>query len=162
MLRLRFMEYKDFLWKVAYSFQFVLSPYERPKYYIGRGNNSKLLRQLMSKRWWWVKENDQNQATLVWTQLKLQEIYKNQPSAITADTIEQEAAPLETEADDNPAEDPARLILNPRLYEAWRRYLLKNLRKEKKATPELESRSLLTSKLKPINSSSRARITNHL
>lgn len=57
-----------------------MTSYERPRYYIGRGNNSKLLRQLMSKRWWWIKEQDQSQATLIWTQLKVQEIYKNQPS----------------------------------------------------------------------------------
>jgi len=55
LLKFRMLEYKDFLWKVAFSFQYTLSSYDRPKYYIGRGNNSKLLRQLMSKRWWWIK-----------------------------------------------------------------------------------------------------------
>ena len=77
------IEYRDFLWKIAYSFQFILNSYERPRYYIGPGNNSKLLRTLMARRWWWIRENDQTQATLVWTQLKLQEIYKTQPSMST-------------------------------------------------------------------------------
>lgn len=51
----KLMAYRDFLWKVAFSNNMVLSVFERPKYYVGRGNNSKLLRMLMARRWWWTR-----------------------------------------------------------------------------------------------------------
>lgn len=42
------------------------------KYYLGIGNNSKLVKQLMSSRWWWVRvpEEEMESANLVWTQWK--------------------------------------------------------------------------------------------
>jgi hypothetical protein len=42
------------------------------KYFLGKGNNSKLVKQLMSSRWWWVRvsEEEMHLAHLVWTQWK--------------------------------------------------------------------------------------------
>lgn len=45
------------------------------KYYIGKGNNSKLIKQCLKTRWWWtrVSKNDMDSANLIWTQWKNQE-----------------------------------------------------------------------------------------
>lgn len=42
------------------------------RYYLGPGNNSKLVKQLLSSRWWWVRvgEEEKETAHFVWTQWK--------------------------------------------------------------------------------------------
>lgn len=42
------------------------------KYYLGKGNNSNLIKQCLSSRWWWTRvgEDDISSANLVWTQWK--------------------------------------------------------------------------------------------
>lgn len=42
------------------------------KYYLGKGNNSNLIKQCLSTRWWWtrVSEEDIKTANLIWTQWK--------------------------------------------------------------------------------------------
>ena len=51
------------------------------KYYLGSGNNSKLVKQLMSARWWWVRvtEEEKDQANLIWTQWKEWSVITNLP-----------------------------------------------------------------------------------
>jgi len=48
------------------------------KYYIGKGNNSRLIRKIMAKRPWWVEDSKQENAHFIWTQLKIYDVYKNQ------------------------------------------------------------------------------------
>lgn len=50
----------------------VKTGYERQsfKYYIGKGNNSALVRRLLSKRPWWVSTENLYEANFVWTQWK--------------------------------------------------------------------------------------------
>lgn len=55
LLQYKIQLFRDFIWKVAFSNQMQLQCFDRPKYYIGCGNNSKLLRMLMARRWWWVR-----------------------------------------------------------------------------------------------------------
>lgn len=45
------------------------------RYYVGPGNNSKLIEKCLSSRWWWsgVSENEANEANFIWTQWKTQE-----------------------------------------------------------------------------------------
>lgn len=47
---------------------------EIPAYsvYIGKGNNSGLIKSLFRQRWWWVEieQNEILRANMVWTQLK--------------------------------------------------------------------------------------------
>jgi hypothetical protein len=51
--------YRDFIWKVAFSNQHQLKVIvEKPRVYIGKGNNSKLMKSIMRSRWWWVTEKD--------------------------------------------------------------------------------------------------------
>lgn len=42
------------------------------KYYLGPGNNSKLVKQLLTGRWWWARvgEEEKENANFVWTQWK--------------------------------------------------------------------------------------------
>lgn len=44
------------------------------KYYIGPGNNSKLIEKCLNSRWWWVRVDDEDEANFIWTQWKSQEI----------------------------------------------------------------------------------------
>lgn len=51
--------YRDFIWKVAFSNQHLLRVvYEKPRVYIGKGNNSRLVKSTMRSRWWWASEKD--------------------------------------------------------------------------------------------------------
>jgi hypothetical protein len=49
------------------------------KYFIGKGNNSKLIEKCLNTRWWWVKVDQDhiNEANFIWTQWKSQEIIEN-------------------------------------------------------------------------------------
>lgn len=61
----------------------VLAPKESVtyKYFLGSGNNSKLIKQLMSYRWWWVRvpEEEKSTANLIWTQWKEWSFINNLP-----------------------------------------------------------------------------------
>jgi tubulin monoglycylase TTLL3/8 len=67
---------KDFGLQVNKSNGLAISNSEDPvqcfKYYLGPGNNSKLVKQLLSSRWWWVRvpEEEKDSANFVWTQWK--------------------------------------------------------------------------------------------
>lgn len=43
---------------------------QAPKYTIRPGNNSKMIKNIMRKRWWWVPEEDMRESQFVWAQLK--------------------------------------------------------------------------------------------
>lgn len=67
--------------------------YETPqsvfRFYVGKGNNSRLVRRIMGKRPWWVEEYKIENAHFVWTQLKVYDAYKTQRSVIVPQTIEE-------------------------------------------------------------------------
>lgn len=66
--------YRDFIWKVAFSNGVVsvcLPEETKMKVYVGRGNNSQLVRSLLKRRSWWTFTERWEEATLVWTQLKV-------------------------------------------------------------------------------------------
>ena len=46
------------------------------KYYIGKGNNSMLIKSLMKRRFWWTAVDDPKEANFVWTQLKINFYYQ--------------------------------------------------------------------------------------
>lgn len=48
------------------------------KYYIGSGNNKRLIKALMKRRFWWVEVDNPLQANFVWTQLKVNSYYELQ------------------------------------------------------------------------------------
>ena len=49
------------------------------KFYIGKGNNSLLVKSLLKRRFWWVQVDDPKEANFVWTQLKINNYYQFQP-----------------------------------------------------------------------------------
>ena len=51
------------------------------KYYIGKGNNSVLIKQCLNFRPWWVQVEDIESANFVWTQFKNAEFFKKAPIA---------------------------------------------------------------------------------
>ena len=51
------------------------------KYYLGKGNNSLLVKSLMKRRFWWAEVDDLKQANFVWTQLKINTYYQFQPKS---------------------------------------------------------------------------------
>lgn len=59
---------------VLQSFGVLLQREEEGKYrfYVGKGNNSNLIKSIMKQRWWWTETNDVASAHFVWTQLKHQ------------------------------------------------------------------------------------------
>lgn len=74
--------YRDFMWKVAFSNQHQLKVIiEKPRVYIGKGNNSRLVKSVMKSRWWWALEKDECNSNFSWTQLKISSIYVSQKQA---------------------------------------------------------------------------------
>ena len=51
------------------------------KYYLGKGNNSLLVKSLMKRRFWWTEVDDPKAANFVWTQLKINTYYQFQPKS---------------------------------------------------------------------------------
>ena len=44
---------------------------DKPKVFIGRGNNSEIVKSLIKKRFWWTVSNDPLESQFVWTQNKM-------------------------------------------------------------------------------------------
>lgn len=67
--------FRDFLWKVNYSNGlFVITPGESGgvyKAYVGKGNNSLMIKGILKRRGWWTIVENQSEANFVWTQLKV-------------------------------------------------------------------------------------------
>jgi hypothetical protein len=40
------------------------------RYFVEKGNNGGLIKRVLSKRWWWMKAIDKDQAHFVWTEWK--------------------------------------------------------------------------------------------
>jgi hypothetical protein len=51
-----------------------------PKYsfYVGPGNNCKLIRAIMRRRPWWFECGDAKEANFIWTQIKIKSIFEMQ------------------------------------------------------------------------------------
>ena len=69
--------YKEFMLKMNFSFHVsVKVPVEKTftayKYFLGKGNNSIMLKSMMKTRWWWVQTDSKDAGDLnfMWTQLK--------------------------------------------------------------------------------------------
>lgn len=77
--------YRDFLWKINYSNGIFIEPEveleKNYKVYVGRGNNSMLLKGLLKRRFWWtVADKIDEGVHFVWTQLKNNDYIKGQKS----------------------------------------------------------------------------------
>lgn len=47
------------------------------KFFIGKGNNSKLIKNIMQTRWWWTRTDNREDANLVWTQTRDMDWFQN-------------------------------------------------------------------------------------
>ena len=78
---MRSLYYRDFIWKISFNRGVMFeSTQEIHRYYVGKGNNSRLIRRIMAKRPWWSETTQQENANFVWTQLKIYDVYKYQRS----------------------------------------------------------------------------------
>ena len=75
--------YKDFIWKVALSNGILMTGggEDKVKVYIGRGNNSQLVRSLIKRCTWWSFTDKIEEANFIWTQLKVNEYLRNLPNS---------------------------------------------------------------------------------
>ena len=77
--------YRDLLWKVNYTNCRIVEPpleYEhRIKVFVGRGNNSYMVKALISRRQWLVLTERIDDAHFVWTQLKHLPLLNKQSSS---------------------------------------------------------------------------------
>lgn len=53
-----------------------------PKYFIGKGNNSALVKSMMRDRWWWTSANDNADTNLLWTQWRQKSFIQNLKSGL--------------------------------------------------------------------------------
>lgn len=74
--------YRDFLWKLNYSNGlFVITPNDSSavyKAYVGKGNNSLMIKGILKRRNWWSICENQSEANFVWTQLKVNNYFELQ------------------------------------------------------------------------------------
>ena len=78
------MSYHDFLWKINYSNGLYVKASDQDtiyRVYVGHGNNSNLIKNIIKRRYWWNFTDKPENAHLVWTQLKLNNIFKELQSS---------------------------------------------------------------------------------
>jgi hypothetical protein len=73
--------FRDFLWKVNYANGlFAIAPSGCVyKAFIGKGNNSIMVRGILRRRPWWSIVEDSSEANMIWTQLKVNSYFDSQP-----------------------------------------------------------------------------------
>jgi hypothetical protein len=52
---------------------------KRFKLFVGKGNNSKLIKTIFSYRFWWKITHDESEANLVWTQKSRKKVIDHLP-----------------------------------------------------------------------------------
>lgn len=72
--------YRDFLWKVNYSNGLLVEAQDKQyKMFLGKGNNSLLIKGLMKRRFWWtIVDKVTDDVNFVWTQLKVPGYFEHQ------------------------------------------------------------------------------------
>lgn len=129
--------YRDFMWKVAYSNQFIVETPEeydgKLKYFVGPGNNSNLIKGLMKRRPWFQLTDKPQDAHFVWSQIKMPFIFQGQ----------KKGEPLAyLEAHTNKGGNNTLCLLNYHENSKWKEYWEKNMDKERviKETMKLRTR----------------------
>jgi hypothetical protein len=166
------MYYRDFLWKIGFNRGFVYElPGEVFRYFVGKGNNSRLVRNIMGRRPWWVEEARPENAHFIWTQLKLYDVYKSQKRLMGEDHFITGLA-MEKSMELNPekagvemeqrasclSEDKNLFILNRVKYESWRAYIKGKGGVERKPFEDMKQRGFVKlQRIKTVH-----KMTNHL
>lgn len=56
--------------------------YSKQKVYITMGNNSNMIKGLMKRRFWWtIVDEYSDECTFVWSQLKIEKLFRKQESS---------------------------------------------------------------------------------
>ena len=76
LMKNKFEIYKDFLWKINFTngiYVRIKDEIEVPyKMFVGRGNNSMLIKGIARRRpWWQIVDKISSDTNMVWTQLKV-------------------------------------------------------------------------------------------
>ena len=70
------------MWKVSYSNGLIVEVPEeydnKVRFFVGPGNNSNLLKGVMLRRPWWALTDKIQEASFVWTQIKIGSIFEQQ------------------------------------------------------------------------------------
>lgn len=87
----RITSYRELIFKLQWSYgifsqmdsQEQLKLDKKYKVYIGGGNNSPLIKELMKRRFWWqiVQDKGGNDINFLWTQLKVPDYFKKQENS---------------------------------------------------------------------------------
>ncbi len=117
--RERVLAYLDFLWKANFACGlFVRSQPEEVCYraYVGSGNNSLMLKALIKRRFWWTLSDKPEGCHFVWTQLKVNSIFKaQQPSS----TLRDSSFPMRTESEESERDELHGRIFNTNDLQNW-------------------------------------------
>jgi hypothetical protein len=130
--------YRDFMWRVAFSNQFVVEvvgEYEgKFKYFVGAGNNSNLIKGLMRRRPWFQLTDKPQDANFVWTQIKMPSVFSAQKKNEPPPALEQAT---------NKSEGQGFLLFNTHENAKWREYWGRNMERERTMKESLRARSRL-------------------
>lgn len=72
----------DHMWRILINLTNGIRVMEQKaqyKYYVGKGNNSELIKRLLSNRNWWISTDSQSEANFIWTQWKDKQICEALP-----------------------------------------------------------------------------------
>lgn len=121
--------YRDFIFKVNFAHNrfdpLILKDdlnYHKSDYkfkaYVGKGNNSLLIRSLLKRRFWWSFDDDSKNCHFVWTQLKVNSCFEREkPCELDYCLDEQEKSPRlsKKKKSQPPANQQSRSKLKPEL-----------------------------------------------
>jgi hypothetical protein len=97
----KMQSYREFLFKVHFAHNVYMDLTRRDedtsyqlrndgkfKAWIGPGNNCLLIRGLIKRRFWWLITDDRSSETsFVWSQIKINDVFKKQPKSRTQESI---------------------------------------------------------------------------
>lgn len=71
--------YRDFIVSIQLANGLPSKPFGDQKnlrYFIGKGNNSMLIRMAMKQRWWWTMSDKEKSYNFIWTQAKQKKAFE--------------------------------------------------------------------------------------
>lgn len=87
-VKAKFDIYRDFIFRVNFTNGLYVRNREenerQPKFFVGFGNNSALIKGIMRRRFWWqIVDKITDDTNFIWTQLKIADVFKKQSRSIT-------------------------------------------------------------------------------
>lgn len=143
--------YRDFIWKIAFNHNILLECPEnydkKLKVFIGRGNNSMLVKSLFKRRKWWSFTQKIDDANFIWTQIKNNYIFAIQPNKQSTYIEISEEIQINRK---NEAYKQHSALINDEDYALWSTYFSKNRRFEDTLDESMKKRNKHLGKLKTL------------